>query len=333
MFRLHKIMKKIILVCLILFFFIGSYWFGLRYSKSSLEPFVVRLGWVNQAQFAAFYVAKDKGFYERKGLDVHLVEADQAVNQAEEIAQAKVDASIMEAHQVLGSGDAINSLLAVAAIYQINPHVLAARADSDIKEIQDFSGKTVGFSGGKSEGSALFESFLSQKLSSPVNFVELGFNTVDDFKNKRADIIDVYRIDQPYLAQREGVDLVQFPLEAYGFNTFGDVIVVNRTVNDQDPDRYHRFVHATIQGLEYALNNPEEAIDISLKHSSGLYADRSYQEHIFYESIPLIRGEGKTLGVMDLLPWKTLYEAMRKANAVEPNLDIEKLYTNRYVIE
>lgn len=326
-------MKKIFLLFFVLVFFLGSYWFRLQYRKSGLEPFVVRLGWVNQAQFAAFYVAKEKGFYEKEGLDVQLIEADQDVNQVEEIAQAKVDASIMEAHQVLGSGDNIDSLLAVAAIYQTNPHVLAARADSGIKEIKDFAGKTVGFSGGKSEGSALFESFLSQKLSSPVKFVELGFNTVDDFKNKRADVIDLYRIDQPYLASKEGIELTLFPLEAYGFHTFGDLVVLNRDATNLNPERSHSFVHATIRGLDYALEHPEETIDISLKYSSGSYADRAYQEHIFYESIPLIRGEGKTLGVMDLLPWKTLFEAMRKAGAVSSDLNVEELYTNRFVVE
>ncbi len=30
----------------------------------------IQLKWVTQAQFAGYYVAKDKGFYEEEGLDV-----------------------------------------------------------------------------------------------------------------------------------------------------------------------------------------------------------------------------------------------------------------------
>lgn len=35
-----------------------------------LESLTLQLKWVTQAQFAGYFVAKDKGFYEAEGLDV-----------------------------------------------------------------------------------------------------------------------------------------------------------------------------------------------------------------------------------------------------------------------
>ena len=34
------------------------------------DKFTIQLQWVTQAQFAGYYVAKDKGFYDAAGLDV-----------------------------------------------------------------------------------------------------------------------------------------------------------------------------------------------------------------------------------------------------------------------
>src|SRR5438132_9869210 len=41
-------------------------------SEAQLTKVNVHLGWLNQAQFAGFYVAKDKGYYKAAGLDVNL---------------------------------------------------------------------------------------------------------------------------------------------------------------------------------------------------------------------------------------------------------------------
>ena len=39
---------------------------------AAAEKVTLQLKWVTQAQFAGYYVAKDKGFYEEEGLDVEL---------------------------------------------------------------------------------------------------------------------------------------------------------------------------------------------------------------------------------------------------------------------
>ncbi|MCA9364250.1 ABC transporter substrate-binding protein [Candidatus Kaiserbacteria bacterium] len=328
-------MKKRTLTILILIILgAGGYllWGTNHNNPDSLEAFSVRLSWVHQAQFAGLYVAKEKGFYEDVGLDVSFLSADVSITQTDEVAAGAVDASIMEAHQFLADEVHINDLEAVAAIYQVNPHVLAARADSAITGPEDFSGKMIGLAGGKSEGTALFETFIdSIKNGQSVTYTELGFDTVDDFLNRRADIIDVYRIDQPYRAAEEGIPLTIIPLDAYGFSTYGDVVVMNKGTTEGNPDRARRFVQATLRGWEYALEYPEEAVDITLAYAEGEYYDRAYQEHILFESIPLVRGEASVLGTMELVPWSTLYESMRRAGVITMPFNVNDVYTNEFI--
>lgn len=45
-----------------------------------LEKISLRLQWLHQAQFAGFYVAKEKGFYRKEGLDVTINSGGQDFN-------------------------------------------------------------------------------------------------------------------------------------------------------------------------------------------------------------------------------------------------------------
>ena len=61
-------MKKIVLMASALAFSLGAAVGG----ASAADEVTLQLKWVTQAQFAGYYVAKDKGFYEEEGLDVEI---------------------------------------------------------------------------------------------------------------------------------------------------------------------------------------------------------------------------------------------------------------------
>jgi ABC-type nitrate/sulfonate/bicarbonate transport system substrate-binding protein len=301
-------------------------------SPPSLQTVTVRLGWVHQAQFAGFYVAQEKGFYKDEGLNVELLPLDQNSNQVQELEQGKVDFSVMEAHQALvGVGDGAK-IKAIMAVYQVNPHVLAAREDSGIRGPEDFNGKVIGFAGGEGEGNALFRIFI-KKFSDPksVTYKNLSFNTVDNFINREADVIDLYRTDQPYLAKKSGVPLTLIPLDAYGLSTYGDVVMASNDFLESRKDIVRKFASATRKGWEYALSHGEEAAVITLPHTSGNYRDIEYERHIIEQSAPLIRGSQSDFGRMDFVPWSTLYESMRAAGAITRDFDVNEAYTNEFI--
>ena len=50
----------------------GALLFGSGVAEAA-DELTLQLKWVTQAQFAGYYVAKDKGFYEEAGLDVTIV--------------------------------------------------------------------------------------------------------------------------------------------------------------------------------------------------------------------------------------------------------------------
>lgn len=329
-----SILILILVILFILFIFTNKKDFS--FNKYDPADVSVRLGWVNQAQFTGFYVAEDKGYYDDFGLNVELKELDPEIGQVEEVSNGDVDFSVMEAHQLLSGLGSGFDVKAVMVIYKINPHVFAVREDSDIYGPEDFSGKTIGFSGGAGEGDALFKFFIKKFSNNQddVIYKNLEFNTVDDFINNKADIIDIYGVDQPYLADKKGVPLRLIPLDAYGFSTYGDVVVTTNEMINESNDVVSRFVTATKKGWEYALKNQEESLQIVMNRVSDDYDDINYQTYILENSAPLImgnKGNKKEIGEMDLVSWSTLFEAMKSINVFENSFDISDIYTNEFV--
>ncbi|MDG2066224.1 MAG: ABC transporter substrate-binding protein, partial [SAR324 cluster bacterium] len=56
-----SILKKMVMVMLST---------GLVFSAQAADKVTIQLKWVTQAQFAGYYVAQDKGYYQAAGLDV-----------------------------------------------------------------------------------------------------------------------------------------------------------------------------------------------------------------------------------------------------------------------
>lgn len=63
--------------------------FSYANSSSTPEKVSVQLLWLDQFEFAAFYMAKEKGFYSDAGLDVEIKPFHHALNISADVAEGK----------------------------------------------------------------------------------------------------------------------------------------------------------------------------------------------------------------------------------------------------
>ena len=61
------------------------------FQANAADSVTLQLKWVTQAQFAGYYVAKDKGFYEEEGLDVEIKPGGPDIAPAQVIAGGGAD--------------------------------------------------------------------------------------------------------------------------------------------------------------------------------------------------------------------------------------------------
>ena len=156
------------------------------------DKVVLQLKWVTQGQFAGYYVAKEKGFYEEAGLDVEIKPGGPDIAPPQVIAGGGADVIVDWMPSALASREKGVPLVNIAQVFDKSGLMLTCRKETGIATPEDFKGKTLGvwFFGNEYP----FLSWMSKLgLSTEggpdgVTVVKQGFN-VDPLIQKQADCI------------------------------------------------------------------------------------------------------------------------------------------------
>jgi NitT/TauT family transport system substrate-binding protein len=322
----------------LLIIFLSAVFFYFQFkSPLKLETVKVSLVWLNQAQFAGIYTAIDKGFYEDVGIKVELEEFGFAKLLEDELAEGKTDFSIIHSVRLLeGIGRGLD-LKAVAAIYQTSPHAFVSSKDNVIKKPEDLKGKTLGIKGDNISAKILYSVLLTELglKNSDVKFKSVDFTTheFEDIQNGMVDTIDLYRTDQVYFFEKNNVDYQLIPPENFRFDMYGDVIATSDEMIKKNPKLVKNFVQATIKGWEYAIDNQDEAIEMTQQYiTSEDYKDEDYNKFILEMSSPLIKPvDIEKVGKMVSPKWNNLYDAMVANNIIKEEFDPGKAFTLEFL--
>src|SRR5262249_44860965 len=115
------------------------------------EAITLRLKWLNQAQFAGYYVAKEKGYYKAGGLDVPIEAGGPDFPAVQMVAGGNEQFGVTGADQVLIAREKGVPVVALAVLYRKNPFVLFALSKSGIDGPAKFAGKNIGVKIGGNE--------------------------------------------------------------------------------------------------------------------------------------------------------------------------------------
>ncbi|MCY6381353.1 ABC transporter substrate-binding protein [Hoeflea prorocentri] len=294
-------MKKLLALALGLSMALAS---GVAMAKDKL---VLQLKWVTQAQFAGYYVAKDKGFYDAVDLDVEIKPGGPDIAPAQVIAGGGADVIIDWMPSALASREKGVPIVNIAQPFKRSGMMLTCLKESGIKSPEDFRGRTLGvwFFGNEYP----FLSWMSQ-LGIPtdgsdngVKVLKQGFN-VDPLLQKQADCISTMTYNEYWQIIDAGIaaeDLITFQYEDQGVATLEDGIYVMEADLD-DPkkvDMFQRFVKASMQGWNYAAENPAEAADIVLENDATGAQTEKHQKRMMGEINKLVAGSDGSLNVAD----------------------------------
>lgn len=108
----------------------------------ALERVTLQLKWTHAFQFAGYYAAKELGYYDEAGLDVHIVPARPELNPVEEVLSGRAEFGVGSS-SLLRARQAGQPVVALAVIFQHSPLVLVARQDHPLQGIHDLAGKAI----------------------------------------------------------------------------------------------------------------------------------------------------------------------------------------------
>jgi NitT/TauT family transport system substrate-binding protein len=271
------------------------------------DPVTLQLKWVTQAQFAGYYVAKDKGFYEEAGLDVTIKPGGPDIAPPQVIAGGGADVIVDWMPSALASREKGVPLVNIAQPFKRSGMMLTCLKETGITKPDDFRGKTLGvwFFGNEYP----FLSWMAT-LGIPteggadgVTVLKQGFN-VDPLIQKQAACISTMTYNEYWQVIDAGIsadDLVVFKYEDQGVATLEDGLYVLEE-KLQDPafvDKMARFVKASMKGWDYARANQEEAAQIVLDNDETGAQTEKHQVRMMGEINKLTEGSDGTLSVDD----------------------------------
>ncbi|GAB4359292.1 MAG: ABC transporter substrate-binding protein [Oricola sp.] len=274
-------------------------------ASQAADKLTLQLKWVTQAQFAGYYVAKDKGFYEEEGLDVEIKPGGPDVAPPQVIAGGGADVIVDWMPSALATREKGVPLVNIAQPFKKSGMMLTCRKETGITSPADFKGKTLGVWFGGNEYP--FLSWMSQ-LGIPteggpdgVTVLKQGFN-VDPLIQKQADCISTMTYNEYWQVIDAGLapeDLVVFKYEDQGVATLEDgLYVLEDSLNDDAMvDKLARFVKASMKGWNYAEENPDEAAEIVLDNDATGAQTEKHQKRMMGEIAKLIDGSDGTLDV------------------------------------
>ncbi len=274
---------------------------------SAADPVTLQLKWVTQGQFAGYYVAKDRGFYEEAGLDVTINPGGPDIAPPQVIAGGGADVIIDWMPSALASREKGVPLVNIAQPFKRSGMMLTCRKETGIASPEDLKGRTLGvwFYGNEYP----FLSWMA-KLGIPtdgsaggVTVLKQGFN-VDPLLQKQADCISTMTYNEYWQVIDAGIpaeDLVVFKYEDQGVATLEDGLYVMED-KLQDPafvEKMARFVKASMRGWDWARENPEEAAQIVLDNDATGAQTEKHQVRMVGEINKLTEGSDGTLDEAD----------------------------------
>jgi NitT/TauT family transport system substrate-binding protein len=267
----------------------------------------LQLQWVTQAQFAGYYVALDKGYYESEDLNVSILPGGPDIAPPQVLAGGGADAMLNWMPSALAARERGLPVVNIAQPFKSSGLMLTCWKDTGITSPADFKGKTIGvwFFGNEYP----FLSWMSQEGISTdggpdgVTVLRQGFN-VDPLLQRQADCISTMTYNEYGQVLDAGVsedELVTFKYENQGVATLEDGIYVLED-NLNDPafvDKMVRFVRASMKGWKYAEANPGEAAEIVLDNDETGAQTKAHQVRMMGEIAKLTAGSNGSLEPAD----------------------------------
>ena len=220
--------------------------------------FVFSPQWIAQAQFAGYYVAKEKGFYEEAGLDVEILHPFVTQTAEERVRGGQAQATMLTVSEALELVD--------KGIPLVN--ILQTSMNSALTIISRFGSDPLSLKGAKvitwRSGFGQIAKCMAAQENLDYQWITAS-SSLNIFVSGVVDAVmamsynEYYQLKQTGLVQSEqGV----YRFADHGFNIQEDGVYMTAAEYRKNQDAAERFAQASRRGWEWAAEHPDETLDI-----------------------------------------------------------------------
>jgi len=281
------------------------------------EPVRLQLKWQHQFQFAGYYAAIEKGYYQAAGLDVELIPGSPDVDPVRRVLDGNAEFGIGTTELLLSRQRGV-PVVALAVIFQHSPLALVTLKKDGLQSIHDLDGRRIMLEPGSSELQAyLQKEQITADKSTPYSH---AFH-VQNLINGTVDAMSTYVTDEPFELNMAGKEYLLFSPRAAGIDFYGDNLFTTEQLIRQKPDVVRKFRKASLLGWEYAMQHPEELVQLIYAR----YSKRHSIEHLRFEAgqmKSLLQASLVEIGHMHPGRWRHIADTYAELGMMKPGFDL-----------
>ncbi|MEU5548602.1 MULTISPECIES: ABC transporter substrate-binding protein [unclassified Micromonospora] len=296
---------------------------------SSMEQVTYLTSFGNFGRDAYAWVAKEKGFFKDAGFDVDIKpgQGTNAVIQTIVGGQAQFGPIDLTGGLLqLGNGQA-KDFVAVAAIQQRTMAAIATVEGTGISTPKDLEGKKLA----DTPGSVVRNLFPTYARMAGIDYDKVTWVNGDaqtlmgTLASGSVDGIGQFVVGQPTIEAVTKKKAVLLPYSNVMQDLYGNVLITSKQVATEKPEMVKRFTAALLKGLEYALENPQEAAEILAKNVEAVVPAAAAAELQLMAGYVRSSNSGTALGTLDSGRVAKSIAILRGAGALKSDLSPDQI--------
>ncbi|MGE5304859.1 MAG: ABC transporter substrate-binding protein [Alphaproteobacteria bacterium] len=248
---------------------------GLPAHAAELTPATIRMDFIIGGKHAPWFVALEKGFYAKRGLAATIQASTGSADTVRTVGSGGADFGFADMATMIVAKSRGTPVQAAAQFGYVGATILWDQSGS-IKSIKDLPGKSWAISPGQAQWYLMpaycrinkinFKAIKIQETAAPIQPAALA--------TRKADFIIMYRASNDEVAERAaakvGMKLSRVFMKDTGLDIYGTSLIVKDDDVKKRPQFVRAYVEGTLEGLRYARDHQEEALNILLKHKPEL---------------------------------------------------------------
>ncbi|MDO6544308.1 GGDEF domain-containing protein [Photobacterium sanguinicancri] len=276
------------------------------------ETVTLQLRWLHQAEFAGFYIAKAKGYYQDVGLNVVINPGKDGKSALHSVLSREADFGVGNSEILVAYSQGL-PLVALANIFQRSPSVLITKTSSQIDSLTQLAGKRIMMFSGNEDAEII--AMLTKNGVNINNFHQVKTRSnIDDLIKDKVDAYSAYLTNEPFLLNQQGIETTIFDPTEYGVYFYSDIIFTHQDLATNRHDLVKAFRAASLKGWEYALKNLPETLDVLETYNTGKSRTFLYSELL--ASKAMIMPELVEMGHMNVTRWQQIADELYQLNII-----------------
>lgn len=299
-------------------------------AQAPLTHIRLPMGFIPNVQYAPFYAAVDQGYYREAGIELEFDYSTETDGMTL-VGANELQFALVSGEQVLLARAQDLPVVYVMGWWQDYPVGVVAKAEEGIKTPDDLAGKRVGLPGTFGASYVGLRALLSAAdlEESDISLDSIGFNQVEALVADQEDAVVIYVNNEPIQLRAQGYEVDVIRVADY-MQLASNGLITNETTIAENPDLVRGMVEATLRGVRYSIENPDEAFEISKKFVENLdQANQEIQMRVLEASIEFWKAE--QVGHSDPAAWKNMQNVLLEMGLLSQPVDLEAAYTNEFI--